>query len=70
MSILGNRNSLIDDLEEQESFKIPKLVTKEDNEMSLKKTIILSSILHPTLAGLIWLIVFIFSVTWNYFFNF
>lgn len=59
MAILGNRNNLIDDdIELNDSYTIPATVRNDKQEMSLKKSIILSSILHPTIAGLIWLIIF------------
>ncbi len=63
MAILGNKGSLIDnDIEEKENYIIPSVVRNEDNNMSLKKSIILSSILHPTVAGLVWLIIFILTL--------
>lgn len=59
MAILGNKYSLIDDdLGERESYTIPSMVRNEDDGISLKKSIVLSSILHPTIVGLIWLIIF------------
>lgn len=59
MAILGNRNSLIeDDLEEQVEYTIPAMIRKEEKGISLKKSIFLSAVLHPTVAGLIWLIIF------------
>lgn len=59
MAILGNKYSLIeDDLEERENHIIPAVIRNEDNSISLKKSIILSSIIHPTIVGLIWLIIF------------
>jgi TonB family protein len=58
MAILGNRNSLIDDLEETNQYILPATARKENEEVSLKKSIILSTILHPTVVGLIWLIIF------------
>lgn len=61
MAILGN-NNLIDDVEEKEKFTIPSVVKNEDKEMSLKKSILLSSILHPTVIGLAWLVIFILAL--------
>lgn len=59
MAILGNKNSLIDkDLESKESYTIPATARDNKDEMSLKKSIFLSAILHPTVIGLVWLIVF------------
>lgn len=60
MAILGNKHSLIqEEIEEKDSYTIPATARKEDEGMTLKKSIILSSILHPTVAGAIWLILFI-----------
>lgn len=62
MTILGNRNSLIeDDIEEKESYTIPAVI-RNDEEMSLKKSVVLSTVLHPTVAGLVWLIVFVLAL--------
>lgn len=58
MAILGNRNNLIDDLEEKEEYTIPAVIRKEEKGISLKKSIFLSAILHPTVVGLVWLIIF------------
>lgn len=57
MAILGNRN-ILDDIEEKEDYTIPAMIRKEDEGMSLKKSIFLSAILHPTVVGAVWLIVF------------
>lgn len=65
MAILGNKNKFIeDDLEEKSTYTIPAMIrnSNDEKEMSLKKSIILSSILHPTLAGAIWLIIFILAL--------
>lgn len=61
MAILGNKNSFIDDLDEKESFTIPTVIKNDDKQMSLKKSIILSSILHPTIIGAVWLVVIILA---------
>lgn len=59
MAILGNKNNLIDkDLEEKEEYTIPAMIKKDEDGLSLKKSIILSTILHPAVVGAIWLIVF------------
>lgn len=59
MAILGNKYNLIDeDCDEKEAYTIPVVVKKEEPGMSLKKSIILSTILHPAVVGAIWLLVF------------
>lgn len=63
MSILGNRNSLIDeDLEEEQGYTIPAVVRKNEESLSFKKSVILSTILHPTVVGLFALIIFILTL--------
>lgn len=63
MAILGNRNNLIDkDIDEKENYTIPAVIKKDERELSLKKSIILSTLLHPTVAGLVWLIIFILAL--------
>lgn len=63
MAILGNRHSLIDeDLDKKESYTIPAMVRKEAKGISLKKSIFLSAILHPTVIGAVWLIIFILAL--------
>lgn len=61
MAILGNRNSLIDDeiLLQTDDYTIPAVIRHDEKEVSLKKSIILSAILHPTAVGLVALIIFI-----------
>lgn len=62
MAILGNRNNLIDDeIEEKQGYTIPAVI-RESEEISLKKSVFLSTILHPTLVGLIWLIVVVLAL--------
>lgn len=63
MAILGNKNSLIkDDLEEKNKYTIPAVIRKDEKEISLKKSIFLSTILHPTVIGGIWLAIFILAL--------
>lgn len=63
MAILGNKNNLIDDdLQEIENYTIPAVIRNDEKGFSLKKSIILSSILHPTVVGGIWLIIFILAL--------
>lgn len=63
MAILGNRNNLIEDeIDEEQGYTIPAVIRKDEKEISLKKSVILSSILHPTVVGLVWLIVFVLAL--------
>lgn len=64
MAILGNKNSLIDEDVEQENEKytIPAMIRKDEDGISLKKSIILSTVLHPAVVGAIWLLVFILAL--------
>lgn len=63
MAILGNKHSLIhEEIEEKNSYTIPATVRKEEESLSLKKSILLSAILHPTVVGAFWLIVFILAL--------
>lgn len=60
MAILGNKNSLIEDeILETEEFTVPAVFKQDEKEMSLKKSIFLSAILHPTAVGVVALILFI-----------
>lgn len=59
MAILGNRKNLIEDeAEEKINYTIPAVIRKDEKEISLRKSIFLSTILHPTVVGAIWLIIF------------
>lgn len=60
MVLLGTRNSLKEDeIQKQQDYTIPAVIRCDENETSLKKSIILSAILHPTVAGLVALVLFI-----------
>ena len=64
MSLLGKYidNYIEDDELEGNTGYTPPAVLKDDEEISLKKSIIISAILHPTVAGVSWLIVFILEL--------
>lgn len=63
MAILGNRNNLIeDDAQPKETYTIPAVIRKDEKEISLKKSIFISTVLHPTIVGGIWLFVFILAL--------
>jgi TonB family protein len=62
MTILGNKNKFIDDIDEKEGYTIPAVIKHDEKEMSLKKSLILSAILHPTIIGVAWLLIFILAL--------
>ena len=64
MAILGNRNNLIfDEIDkEDESYTIPAVIREDKKELSLKKSIVISTILHPAVVGAVWLIVIILAL--------
>lgn len=63
MAILGNKNSLIEEEQERkDAYTVPAVIREDEKEMSLKKSLILSSILHPTVVGIAWLLVFILAL--------
>lgn len=57
MSLLYEDNKI----KEEQEYYTPA-VLKNDEQLSLKKSILISTILHPTVAGLSWLIVFILAL--------
>jgi len=63
MAILGNRHSLIDEEEQKSKYTIPATIRNDaEKEMSLKKSIFLSTVLHPVVAGAVWLLIFILTL--------
>lgn len=62
MAILGNKYNLIDDMNEEEVYTVPATIRKDDGGLSFKKSFVLSTILHPSVVGLIWLIVFLLAL--------
>lgn len=64
MAILGNKYNLIEEEieEEKDSYTIPAVIRKDEKELTLKKSILISSILHPTIAGMIWLVILILAL--------
>ncbi len=64
MSLLGKYTENFIDEEEQltnEDYSTPA-VLKNDEDLSLKKSILISALLHPTAVGTAWLIVFILAL--------
>lgn len=63
MAFLGNRNNLIDEEElDDNEYALPAVIRKNQEDMSLKKSIFISTILHPTVVGLAWLIIFVLTL--------
>ena len=64
MSILGNRNNLIEEIEEvsTNSYTVPVMVTKEEEGIPLKKALVISTLLHPAVLALIGLLSFILLI--------
>lgn len=66
MSILGKYNSYL--IEEEEDslenvgFTTPAVIREDKEEFTLKKSILLSTLLHPTVVGSIWLITIILAL--------
>lgn len=63
MAILGNKHSFIEEeSEKKEKYTIPAVIRQDEKEISLKKSVFLSAILHPTIVGVAWLLVFILAL--------
>ena len=63
MAILGNKKSLIEDeVDKQEEYTIPSVIKNKEDGLSFKKSLFLSTVLHPTIIGAIWLILFILTL--------
>lgn len=56
MSILGNKNNLLEEEEtSKKTYTVPVMVTKEEEGITLKKALLISTLLHPTAVGVLWL---------------
>ncbi len=63
MALLGKKVDYFDEeLDGAEEYQIPSVFRDNHKELSLKKSIFLSTILHPTIVGLAWLLVFILTI--------
>lgn len=64
MSLLGKYtdNLIEEEMPKNSNGYVTPAVLKDDEELSLKKSIMISTILHPTVAGVAWLIVFILAI--------
>ena len=56
MSILGKyTDNLIDEKEPAKGYTTPAVLREDKNELTLKKSIVISTILHPSVLGAAWL---------------
>lgn len=63
MTLLGRKFDFLDDEEQEvDEYHIPAVFKKDPKELSLKKSIIISSLLHPTIAGAFWLTIIILTL--------
>lgn len=63
MALLGNKYEFIDDeQQEADDYQVPAVFRDNPKGLTLKKSIILSTILHPTVVGLAWLLIFILTL--------
>lgn len=62
MAILGKYSLIEDEVQETDVYTVPAVIRKDEKEISLKKSIILSTILHPTVVGMVALIIFILTL--------
>lgn len=63
MAILGNKNTFFDrKLRDEPEYELPAVIRKDEKELSLKKSMLISTILHPTIVGALWLMVFILAL--------
>ena len=58
MSLISKKSFLYEDEEDQnvEPYVLPTLVTSKPEVIPIKKSLAISTALHPTVVGLIWLI--------------
>jgi len=60
MTLLGNKYNFIDDDEQgEEGYTLPAVVTKRDDGLTFKKSLAVSTVMHPLAVALIWLLVVI-----------
>lgn len=63
MALLGKKVDYFDEeQDETEEYQVPSVFRDNQKELSLKKSIFLSTILHPTVIGLGWLLLFILTI--------
>ena len=58
MSLISKKSFLYDEEEDQnvEPYVLPSLVTSKPEVIPIRKSLAISTALHPTVVGLIWLI--------------
>lgn len=62
MTLLGDKN-IYEEPELQNDYEVPKIYKDEHkDELSLKTCVFISAILHPTVAGLAWLSLFVLAL--------
>ena len=62
MALLGNKFDYMEDEQDDEEYQIPAVFRRNPKELSLKKSIFLSSVLHPTVVFLVWLTIVILTL--------
>lgn len=64
MSILGNQTDYLEeeDIQNTSGYTTPAVLRDDEKDLTLKKSIVISSILHPTLLGAAWLTVTILTL--------
>lgn len=63
MTILGNKNSLIEEeMGQKDEYTVPAMIRNDEDGISFKKSVFLSALLHPTVIGTIWLILLILTL--------
>lgn len=61
MGILGNKYEIIDD-EQTQGYTIPAVVREDEDGISFKRSVVISTLLHPGSVGLTWLLVIILGI--------
>ena len=63
MALLGNKNDYLDEEQDElDEYQVPSVFRNNPKELSLKKSIFLSTVLHPAVVGLAWLLLFILTL--------
>ena len=63
MTIIGKlTNTIEDDEQDKEQYTIPRVFDTKETELTMKKSIILSTILHPTTLVIVWIITIIMTL--------
>lgn len=61
MSILGNKYEILDE-EENQGYTVPAMVKHDDEGLTFKKSVILSTLLHPGSVAVAWLLIIILGI--------